>query len=124
MKEPAYITKRILYEEMSEIRDFPEEEREELVEMFKKDGWPPHLALEMSHVAAKDSSLMLKEMAYRELAIFPESAINPIWNGVAMFTASAAHELFQCGISLFPDEDNWSIVKLLERIAETEVTWN
>lgn len=42
-------------------------------------------------------------------------------NGVAMFTASAAYELFRCGMSLFPDEDNWSIVKLLEQIAGTEV---
>jgi putative dehydrogenase len=44
-------------------------------------------------------------------------------NGVPMFTTSAAHELFQSGISLFPDEDNWSVVKLLEQIAGTEVTW-
>ena len=44
-------------------------------------------------------------------------------NGVAMFTTSAAYELFQSGISLFPDEDNWSIVKLLEQIAGTEVKW-
>lgn len=44
-------------------------------------------------------------------------------NGVAMFTTSAAYELFRSGISLFPDEDNWSIVKLLEQIAGTEVTW-
>lgn len=45
-------------------------------------------------------------------------------NGVAMFTAAAAHELFRSGISLFPDEDNWSIVKLLEQIADTEVRWD
>lgn len=44
-------------------------------------------------------------------------------NGVPMFTTSAAYELFQSGISLFPDEDNWSIVKLLEQIANTEVRW-
>jgi len=44
-------------------------------------------------------------------------------NGVAMFTTAAAHELFQSGISLFPDEDNWSIVRLLEQIADTEVRW-
>lgn len=42
-------------------------------------------------------------------------------NGVVMFTAGAAYELFRAGISLFPDEDNWSIVKLLEQIAGTEV---
>jgi len=41
--------------------------------------------------------------------------------GAAMFTASAAYELFRAGMSLFPDEDNWSIVKLLEQIAGTEV---
>ena len=44
-------------------------------------------------------------------------------NGVAMFTTAAAHELFQSGISLFPDQGNWSIVKLLEQIADTKVTW-
>ena len=43
--------------------------------------------------------------------------------GVAMFTTSAAHELFQSGISLFPEEDNWACVKLLEQIAGTEVSW-
>jgi L-threonate 2-dehydrogenase len=42
-------------------------------------------------------------------------------NGVPMFTTSAAFELFQAGKSLFPDEDNWSIVKLLEQISGTEV---
>ena len=42
-------------------------------------------------------------------------------SGCAMFTAAAAYELFQSGISLFPDGDNWSIVKLLEQIAGTEV---
>ncbi len=44
-------------------------------------------------------------------------------SGAAMFTTSAAYELFQSGISMFPDEDNWSIVKLLEQIADTEVKW-
>ncbi len=42
-------------------------------------------------------------------------------NGCAMFTTAAAFELFQSGISLFPEGDNWSIVKLLEQIAGTEV---
>ena len=43
--------------------------------------------------------------------------------GAAMFTTSAAYEMFQVGISRFPDEDNWAIVKWLEEIAGTEVTW-
>ncbi|MBC8230978.1 NAD(P)-dependent oxidoreductase [bacterium] len=55
---------------------------------------------------------------YKDLSISMNMAKE---NGVAMFTASAAYELFRAGMSLFPDEDNWSIVKLLEQIAGTEV---
>ncbi len=43
--------------------------------------------------------------------------------GVPLFTTAAAFELFRAGMSKFPNEDNWSIVKLLEDIADTEVTW-
>jgi L-threonate 2-dehydrogenase len=43
--------------------------------------------------------------------------------GVPMFTTAAAFELFRAGISKFPTEDNWSIVKLLEELADTKVTW-
>jgi 3-hydroxyisobutyrate dehydrogenase-like beta-hydroxyacid dehydrogenase len=55
---------------------------------------------------------------YKDLGISMNMAKE---NGVAMFTASAAYELFQSGISLYPDEDNWAIIKLLEKIAGTEV---
>jgi len=43
--------------------------------------------------------------------------------GAAMFTTSTAYEIFQSGISLFPEEDNWACVKLLEQIASTEAAW-
>ena len=55
---------------------------------------------------------------YKDLGISMNMAKE---NGVAMFTAGAAYELFRSGMSLFPDEDNWAIVKLLEQIAGTEV---
>lgn len=57
---------------------------------------------------------------YKDLGITMNMARE---NGVSMFTTSSAHELFQAGISMFPDEDNWSVVKLLEQIAGTEVKW-
>ena len=57
---------------------------------------------------------------YKDLGISLDMAKK---NGVPLFTASAAYELFQAGISMFPDEDNWSIVKLLEQISGTEVHW-
>ena len=57
---------------------------------------------------------------YKDLGITMNMAKE---NGAAMFATAAAYELFRSGISLFPDEDNWSIVKLLEQIAGTEVIW-
>ena len=42
-------------------------------------------------------------------------------SGCAMYTAATAYEMFQTGKSLFPEGDNWAIVKFLEKIAGTEV---
>ena len=41
--------------------------------------------------------------------------------GVPLFTASAAFELFQAGKAVNPDEDNWTIIKILENIAGVEI---
>jgi len=41
--------------------------------------------------------------------------------GVPMFTTSNAFHLFEAGKSLRPEEDNWTIIKILEEIAGTEV---
>ena len=43
--------------------------------------------------------------------------------GTAMFATAAAFELFQAAIARFPGEDNQSIVKFLEEIADTTVEW-
>jgi 3-hydroxyisobutyrate dehydrogenase-like beta-hydroxyacid dehydrogenase len=67
----------------------------------------------------KDTGSQIATM-YKDLGITMNMAKE---NGAAMFATAAAYELFRSGISLFPDEDNWSIVKLLEQIAGTEVHW-
>jgi 3-hydroxyisobutyrate dehydrogenase-like beta-hydroxyacid dehydrogenase len=67
----------------------------------------------------KDTGSQITTM-YKDLGITMNMARQ---TGAAMFTTSAAYELFQSGISMFPDEDNWSVVKLLEQIADTKVTW-
>ncbi len=41
--------------------------------------------------------------------------------GVPLFAASAAFELFQAGKAVNPEEDNWTIIKILEKIAGVEV---
>ncbi len=43
--------------------------------------------------------------------------------GAPMFTTAAALQLFQAGISQFPEGDNWVVAKCLEAIAGTEATW-
>jgi len=67
----------------------------------------------------KDTGSQIATM-YKDLGITMNMAKE---TGAAMFATAAAYELFRSGISLFPDEDNWSIVKLLEQIAGTEVKW-
>lgn len=41
--------------------------------------------------------------------------------GVPMFATSTAYQLFRAGMTMFPDEDNWSVVKVLEQITGVEV---
>ena len=67
----------------------------------------------------KDTGSQIATM-YKDLGITMAMAKE---TGAAMFATAAAYELFRSGISLFPDEDNWSIVKLLEQIAGAEVRW-
>jgi 3-hydroxyisobutyrate dehydrogenase-like beta-hydroxyacid dehydrogenase len=42
--------------------------------------------------------------------------------GVPMFTAAAAMQLFQAGITKFPGEDNWAVIKVLEDIVGITVS--
>ncbi|MBT5926030.1 MAG: NAD(P)-dependent oxidoreductase [Verrucomicrobia bacterium] len=67
----------------------------------------------------KDTGSQIGTM-YKDLGITMNLARE---NGVPMFTTAAAQQLFQAGISKFPGEDNWTITKVLEEIAETEVKW-
>ncbi len=68
----------------------------------------------------KDTGSHIDTM-YKDLGITMTMAKE---NGAAMFTTAAAFELFRAGKSLFPEEDNWCIVKLLEQIAGVEVKGN
>ena len=67
----------------------------------------------------KDTGSQIATM-YKDLGISVDMARE---NGVPLFATAAALQLFQSGISMFPDEDNWTCVKVLEQIAGTEVKW-
>ena len=55
---------------------------------------------------------------YKDLTISMDHARD---FGVPMFTAAAAMQLFQAGITKFPGEDNWAVTKILEEIVGTTV---
>jgi vacuolar iron transporter family protein len=75
-----------LAEESEELTTYPEEEKEELIEMYVKDGWSKKLAVKMTEEASQNHALFLKEMALRELKVFPDEADkeNPLKNGLLM----------------------------------------
>ncbi len=86
-KSEKEIKERKLSEEKQELKDFPIEEKEELINMYVVDGWSKHLAKEMAEEAAKNKHLFLKEMAYRELKVFPDELESPQKNGLIMGSA-------------------------------------
>jgi len=67
----------------------------------------------------KDTGSQIATM-YKDLGISVDMARD---NGVPLFATAAAFQLFQSGISMYPEEDNWTCVKVLEEIAGTEVKW-
>ena len=84
-KSVKEVAKRKLAEEAEEIKNFPQAERAELAGLYVADGWPKNLADEMAEAASKNSELMLKEMAYRELDVAPDKKDNPLINSLFMF---------------------------------------
>ncbi|MCI0533303.1 VIT1/CCC1 transporter family protein [bacterium] len=95
------VEERKLYEEKTEISEFPEEEKHELLRMYVRDGWPEDLAGNMAETASHNKALMLKEMAYRELSIVPENMENPVRNAGLMFIAYVFGGLFPVSAYFF-----------------------
>ncbi|OGY91705.1 MAG: hypothetical protein A3B31_02200 [Candidatus Komeilibacteria bacterium RIFCSPLOWO2_01_FULL_53_11] len=84
-KSVLAIDKRKIAEERIELEKYPEAERDELIEMYVKDGWPEDTARHMAEIASRDKNLFLKEMAYRELSIDEDNSENAAKAGFFMF---------------------------------------
>jgi predicted membrane protein (TIGR00267 family) len=89
-KSARAVDERKLAEERVELTNYPEEEKQELIGMYVADGWPHDLAQTMAVCAAKNHELMLTEMAYRELKVFPEMYGQPLSNAAIMGVAYIA----------------------------------
>lgn len=83
-KSVLAIDERKIQEEKQELIDHPEDEEEELKDMYIKDGWSEKCATQMAREAAQNSDLFLQEMSLRELKIIPENMANPFKNGLFM----------------------------------------
>lgn len=81
------IEERKLKEEEIEVTNYPKEEKREMEELFVADGWPKTIAKTMADVACKDKTLLLREMSYRELKIFPDQLGSPVKNAFVMWGA-------------------------------------
>lgn len=88
------VNQRRIEEEKEEIADFPDEEKQELLQMFIRDGWPSDLAKEMTETASKKPSLMLTEMTHRELRITHTSSFHAFQKSIFMFVSYIIGGLF------------------------------
>lgn len=85
-KSEEDMNKRKVFEEKSELKNYPAEERDELRDIYLADGWPKDLAEEMADTASKDKDLFLKEMIYHELELGgSHNGAHPFKKGIAMF---------------------------------------
>lgn len=84
-KSDEEMKERKINEEKKEIAMYPDAEKAELFDMFKRDGWPEKLAKEMTEAASKDKKIMLKEMMMRELGIPEDVESISVQGGIYMF---------------------------------------
>lgn len=104
---------RKIEEEKSEIKMYPKEEKAELYEMYKKDGWPEELARSMSETASSNHSLMLKEMSLRELKIDNGKESISLRGGIFMFFAYIIGGLVPLSSYLFLPVKNAMLMSIL-----------
>ncbi len=86
-KSQKEMDERKLAEEQSEIQQYPREEKKELLLMYKKEGWPKDLAIQMAEAASKNKKLFLKEASVQELKLVPGNFESPVKNATAMLFA-------------------------------------
>lgn len=84
-KSEKDVNHRKITEEKEELKEFPEEERHELRDIYIKDGWPAQFALEMATIASKNKKLFLQEMIVHELNIPNGHSHTSLRNGIFMF---------------------------------------
>jgi vacuolar iron transporter family protein len=86
-KSEAELEKKMLEEELHEIRTEPEKERRELMEYYEQRGFSGPEASMITERFMADEGLLLEEMSHRELGIHPQRTENPLRNASVMWVA-------------------------------------
>lgn len=63
------VEKKEVRQEKKEVANQPKEERQELEDIYRHQGWPAALAIDMARVASENPKLFLEEMVTHELRL-------------------------------------------------------
>jgi len=79
MRVQREVFERLIHLEAHEIGSMPEEERDELVELYERKGIPGALATQLADVVMADPETALQTHAREELGLDPEGGLGSPW---------------------------------------------
>jgi VIT1/CCC1 family predicted Fe2+/Mn2+ transporter len=83
MRTQREVFERLIHLEAHELATEPEEEREELIEIYKNKGVPDDVAEQLVDVLHRDPDLALETHAREELGLDPEEGLGSPWGAAA-----------------------------------------
>ncbi len=98
MQNQRELFERLLHLEAHELATEPEEERQELVEIYERKGFPPNLAREVTEVVMRDPQMALETHAREELGLDPDELGSPVGAAASSFVTFA----IGAGVPLLP----------------------
>jgi VIT1/CCC1 family predicted Fe2+/Mn2+ transporter len=119
MRTQREVFERLIHLEAHELATEPEEEREELVAIYRNKGVPEHIAEELVDVLHRDPDLALETHAREELGLDPESGLGSPWGA-----ASSSFVTFGFGamVPLVPFMIGSGVAAAIAAIAASAVT--
>ena len=85
MRVQRELFERLLHIEAHELATEPEEEHEELQQIYEEKGFPPQLARQVTDVVMKDPRIALETHAREELGLDPEQLGSPWSAAISSF---------------------------------------
>ncbi len=99
MRSQREVFERLIHLEAHELATEPEEEREELIEIYRNKGLPAEVAEQLVDVVHRDPDLALETHAREELGLDPEHGLGSPW---AAATSSMLTFAFGAFVPLLP----------------------